>query len=201
MVRKLILVVCLTALPAAAQVRDTASLFGTITDAQGAVVPGARITINNAATGVSRSVVTDSSGAYVFSLMPVGSYQLTIELTGFRKYERRNILLQANENIRVDAALDIGNLQETVTVEATAAQVDSRSATLNTTVDSKRVVELPLNGRNPADLVLLAPGVSSGAANNSGDVGGRSMAAQGAEGNHRQRLAQQQPALHAGWRN
>ena len=172
MVRKLILVVCLTALPAAAQVRDTASLFGTITDAQGAVVPGARITINNAATGVSRSVVTDSSGAYVFSLMPVGSYKLTIEQTGFRKYERRNILLQANENIHVDAALDIGNVQETVTVEADAAQVDTRSATLNTTVDSKRIVELPLNGRNPADLVLLAPGVSSGAANNSGDVGG-----------------------------
>ena len=147
-------------------------MFGTVTDSQGAVVPGARITINNAATGVSRSVVTDSSGAYVFSLLPVGSYQLTVELTGFRKYERRNILLQANENIRVDAALDVGNVQETVTVEATAAQVDTRSATLNTTVDSKRIVELPLNGRNPADLVLLAPGVASGAGNNSGDVGG-----------------------------
>jgi outer membrane receptor protein involved in Fe transport len=171
MLRKCVLVICFLALPAAAQVRDTASLFGTVTDSQGAVVPGARITINNAATGGSRSVVTDSSGGYVFSLMPVGSYHLTIELAGFRKYERRNILLQANENIRVDAALDIGNLQETVTVEATAAQVDSRSATLNTTVDSKRIVELPLNGRNPADLVLLAPGVASGAGNNSGDVG------------------------------
>ena len=171
MLRKCVLVICFLALPVAAQVRDTASLFGTVTDSQGAVVPGARITINNAATGGSRSVVTDSSGGYVFSLMPVGSYHLTIELAGFRKYERRNILLQANENIRVDAALDIGNLQETVTVEATAAQVDSRSATLNTTVDSKRIVELPLNGRNPADLVLLAPGVASGAGNNSGDVG------------------------------
>ena len=122
----MILVICLTALPAAAQVRDTASLFGTVTDAQGAVVPGARITINNAATGVSRSVVTDSSGGYVFSLLPVGSYNLTIEQTGFRKYERRNILLQANENIRVDAALDVGNVQETVTVDASAAQVDTR---------------------------------------------------------------------------
>ena len=112
MLRKCVLFICLLALPAAAQVRDTASLFGTITDAQGAVVPGARITINNAATSVSRSVVSDSSGAYVFSLMPVGSYHLTIELAGFRKYERRNILLQANENIRVDAALDIGNLPQ-----------------------------------------------------------------------------------------
>ena len=132
MVNKLVLLVSLMALPAAAQVRDTASLFGTVTDSQGAVVPGARITISSAATSVSRSVVTDNSGGYVFSLMPVGSYHLTIEQAGFRKYERRNILLQANENIRVDAALDIGNVQETVTVEAHAAQVDTRSATLNT---------------------------------------------------------------------
>src|SRR5262245_3731657 len=159
------------AVPVAAQVRDTASLFGTVTDSQGAVVPGARITINNAATNSSRSAVTDSSGSYVFTLLPVGSYHLTIELTGFRRYGRRTILLQAKENIRVDASPDIGNLQETGTVEATATQADTRSATLNTTVDSKRVVARPLNGRNPADLVLLAPGVASGARNNSGDVG------------------------------
>src|SRR5437773_2685907 len=102
------------AVPGAAQVRDTASLFGTITDSQSAVVPGATVTINNAATGVSRSVVTDNSGGYVFSLLPVGSYHLAVERPGFRKYEHRNILLQANENVRVDAALEIGNVQETV---------------------------------------------------------------------------------------
>jgi hypothetical protein len=164
-------------------VRDTASLFGTVTDSQGAVVPGARITINNAATGVSRSVVTDSSGAYVFSLMPVGSYQLTIELAGFRKYERRNILLQANENIRVDAALDIGSRRRYGGGHCRAS--GQPISYLNTTVDSRRVVELPLNGRNPADLVLLAPGVSSGASNNSG-IGRGPMAAQGA-GDHHQR--------------
>jgi hypothetical protein len=103
-------------------------------------------------------------------LLPVGSYTLTVEQPGFRKYERRGILLQANENIRVDASLEVGNVQETVTVEAQVATVDTRSATLNTTVDSKRVVDLPLNGRNPADLVLLAPGVASSAGNNSGDA-------------------------------
>jgi len=101
----------------------------------------------------------------------VGSYTLGVEHTGFRKYERRNILLQANENVGVQVALDVGNVQETVTVEATTGQVDTRSATISSTVDSKRMVELPLNGRNPADLVLLVPGVASGAGNNSGDVG------------------------------
>ena len=109
----------------------------------------------------------------------MGSYSLTVEQPGFRKYERRGILLQANENIRVDATLDVGNVQETVTVDARAATVDTRSATLNQTVDSKRIVELPLNGRNPADLILLAPGVSSGATNNSGDVGSSSWRPKG----------------------
>ncbi len=157
--------------PAFSQARDTASLFGAIADAQGAVIPGARVTITNTATGLSRSAATDSSGGFVFPLLPVGSYNLSVEHTGFRKYERRNILLQANENVNVAAALELGNVQETVTVEASAAQVDTRSATLQNTVDSKRMVELPLNGRNPADLALLSPGVASGAGNNSGDVG------------------------------
>jgi hypothetical protein len=153
------------------QARDTASLFGTITDAQGAVVPGARVTATNSATGLTRTVTTDAAGSFNLPLLPVGSYTLTVEQTGFRKYERTNIRLQANENIQADAAMQVGNVQETVTVEASAAQVDTRSATLNHTVDAKRVVELPLNGRNPADLVLLAPGVTPAAGNNSGDIG------------------------------
>ena len=77
-----------------AQARDTASLFGTITDAQAAVVPGARVTITNPATGLSRNALTDGSGGFVFPLLPVGSYTMSVEHTGFRKYERLNILLQ-----------------------------------------------------------------------------------------------------------
>lgn len=154
------------------QARDTASLFGTVTDTQAAVVPGARVTITNIATGLSRSVTSDAGGAYVIPLLPVGSYSLDIEQPGFRKYERRGIVLQANENIQADVVMQVGNVQETVTVDAQASQVDTRSATLNTIVNQRRIVELPLNGRNPADLVLLAPGVASGAGNNSGDVGG-----------------------------
>ncbi len=154
------------------QARDTASLFGTVTDAQAAVVPGARVTVTNIATGLSRTAVADASGAFVFSLLPVGSYSLAVEQPGFRKYERRGIVLQANDNAQADVAMQLGNVQETVTVDAQASQVDTRSATLNHVVNTKQIVELPLNGRNPADLVLLAPGVASGAGNNSGDVGG-----------------------------
>lgn len=168
----LLAILTVAASPVFGQARDTASLFGTVTDSQSAVVPGAKVTVTNRATGLSRTVITDASGAFTLPLLPVGTYSLTVEQAGFRKYERPNILLQANENVQADATMQIGNVQETVTVEATASQVDTRSATLNHTVDSKRVVELPLNGRNPADLVLLAPGVASGAGNNSGDVGG-----------------------------
>src|SRR5690349_5205467 len=155
---------------APAQVRDTASLFGAISDPHGSVVASAKVTITNTSTGLSRSAVTDGSGGFVFSLLPVGSYTLTAEQSGFRKYERQNILLQANENIRVDVNLEVGNITESVTVNALTAQVDTRAATLNHTVDSKRMVELPLNGRNPADLVLLAPGVTP-VGGNTGDQG------------------------------
>lgn len=153
------------------QARDTASLFGTVTDAQGATVAGAKATIKNTATGLTRSAATDASGGFVFALLPVGTYILTIEQPGFRKNERVDILLQANENIRADVALEVGNVQESVTVKADVANVETRSATLTHTVDSKRILEMPLNGRNPADLVLMAPGVASGAGNNSGDIG------------------------------
>ena len=128
---------------ALAQVRDTASLFGTISDPQGAVVTSAKVTIANTSTGFSRASVTDTSGGFVFTLLPVGEYNLTVEQPGFRKYEQQKILLRANENVRVDVGLEVGNVTEAVTVSAQASQVDTRAATLNHTVDSKRIVELP----------------------------------------------------------
>ena len=170
----LLVLVALSNLPQLAfgQARDTAALSGVVLDAQGAAVPLAKITVTSLATAAARTVVTDQSGGYLFSLLPVGVYNLTVELAGFRKFQRTNIILQANENVRADATLDVGDVAESVTVESNATQVDTRAATLNHTVDSKSIVDLPLNGRNPADLVLLAPGVASGAGNNSGDVGG-----------------------------
>src|SRR5215831_6882009 len=123
---RVVFLACLLPLLVFGQARDTASLFGTLTDAQSALVPGARVTLTNTATGLSRTATTDSSGGFVFPLLPVGSYTLSVEQAGFRKYERRNILLQANENVRVDAALEVGNVQETVTVEASTTQVDTR---------------------------------------------------------------------------
>jgi hypothetical protein len=161
------------------QARDTGSVFGSVNDPQAATVPGAIVKLTSSDTGAVRQSVSDNSGGFVFTLLPVGSYNLSVEHPGFRKSERRGILVQANENIRVDTVLEVGNVQEAVTVDAQVTNVETRSATLSQTVDSKRVVELPLNGRNPADLVLLAAGVASGATNNNGDVGSSSWRPKG----------------------
>ncbi|MEI4913932.1 carboxypeptidase-like regulatory domain-containing protein, partial [Klebsiella pneumoniae] len=90
-----------------------------------------------------------------FSLLPVGSYQMTVEQASFRRYDRTGILLQANENVKVDVTLEIGDVKSTVTVNAAASQVETEVATLKETVDQKRIVDLPLNGRDAAQLALL----------------------------------------------
>src|SRR5258705_12293746 len=107
--------------PAFAQARDTASLFGTVTDAQSAVVTGARLTLTNTATGLSRSAMTDNNGGFVFPLLPVGSYNLSAAQPGFRKYERLNILLRSIENVGAQVPLDIGNVQWADTVAQSPA--------------------------------------------------------------------------------
>ncbi len=153
-----------------AQTRDTAAMFGTVTDSQGALIPGATVTLTSANTQQLRSTKTGESGGYLFSLLPVGAYSISVERAGFKRYERKGVVVQANENVNGSVSLEIGDVQSTVVVDAQASQVETRSATLKETVDSRRVVELPLNGRNAADLSLLATGVVSGVTNNTGDT-------------------------------
>src|SRR5262245_16291357 len=95
---------CCVSSVAFSQVRDTGSIFGTITDSQGALIPGVTVTVTSAGTGLNRAIESDSSGGFLFPLLPVGSYNLSVEHSGFRKYERRGILLQTNENVRVDVS-------------------------------------------------------------------------------------------------
>jgi hypothetical protein len=153
------------------QTRDTGAIFGSVTDSQGAAIHGAVVILTSTATGQARKVEANVSGQFTYASLPVGVYTLTAEQVGFSKQEKTGIRLQANENVRVDMTLQVGDVKTTVAVEADAAQVDLRSATIKDTVDQQRVVELPLNGRNAADLALLAPGVT-GYGNNNGDVTG-----------------------------
>jgi hypothetical protein len=169
--KRIFLLALVLAMAGFSQTRDSASVYGTVTDSQAAIIPGAAVTLTNPATGITRTAEANQSGAFTFSLVPVGIYRLSVERSGFQAYVKTGILLRANDNIQVDVLLAVGDVQQQVTVEAGLAQVETRSATLGQVIDSKRVVELPLNGRNPADLVLLAPGVAPAYGSNNGDGG------------------------------
>lgn len=145
-----------------AQTRDTASIFGTVDDAQGASVAGATVKLTTVATGQVRTTLTDESGRYAFNLLPVGAYQLVVEQPAFRRYERSGILLQSNENAKIDVRVEVGDVKTTVSVNAAATQIETQVTTIKETVDRARIVDLPLNGRDAAKLALLVPGVVSG---------------------------------------
>jgi hypothetical protein len=140
-----VLVALLVASPALAQ---TGQINGMITDNTGAVLPGATVKAVEVATGLSRETVTGADGRFTFTALRPTTYDLTAELTGFRTATRKGVLLQANENLTVNFGIEIGALAETVTVSGESPVVDVTSAALNEVVDSKRIVELPLQGRD-----------------------------------------------------
>jgi hypothetical protein len=141
----------------------TAQLNGRVTDDSGAILPGVTVTATQTGTGFTRTVVTDESGAWLMPNVPIGSYRLEISLQGFRTYVQTGIVLQVNSNPVINASLGVGDLTETVTVEGAAPLVDVRSAGISEVVSQERIVELPLNGRQVTDLIVLA-----GAAVNTG---------------------------------
>ncbi|MGH9628724.1 MAG: carboxypeptidase regulatory-like domain-containing protein, partial [Bryobacteraceae bacterium] len=133
-------------------------ISGVVSDESGAVVPNATVTGVNTGTMARFSTTTDESGQYALRAIPVGVYDLTAEAPGFRRYEGKGIRLQVNEIARVDVKLRIGTATETVTVSAEAVTVDTTTAILKAVVDQKRIEELPLNGRNPTQLMRLVAG-------------------------------------------
>ena len=133
----------------------TAELNGRVTDSSGAVLPGATVTATQTATGLVRTAVTDESGSYLISNLPTGPYRLEISLQGFRSYVRTGLVLTVGATPTINAVLELGSLEETVTVQGEAPLVDVRSAGVSAVIENERILELPLNGRNPVDLVLM----------------------------------------------
>src|SRR5688572_517693 len=134
----------------------TAELNGRVTDSSGGVLPGVTVTATQTATGLVRTVVTDENGAYLIPNLPTGPYRLEVALQGFRTYVQTGIVLQVGATPTINAALELGSLEETVTVEAAAPLVDVRSAGISAVVENERIVELPLQGRQVTDLLVLA---------------------------------------------
>ncbi len=151
--------VLLLLLPSALIAQGTVTIFGTVSDASGAVVPGALITVNNVLTGLTRQVTTDETGGYVVSQLPVGIYSVSAESSGFKTVIQDDIQTQVDENRRVHFSLEVGAVTESVTVEAAVAQVETREGAIKEVVDERRIVELPLNGRNAIELQYLVAGV------------------------------------------
>lgn len=149
------------AIPAAAQ-DITGSIVGIVTDASGAVVAGATVTIRNTDRNVvARTLTTNEAGSYSAPLLLAGHYSVTVEATGFKKFVKTGIELNVNDRIAVDATLEAGAVSEEVTVSAGAVRIETQTATAAGLVSNTEVRELPLNNRNFIQLVTLLPGVSS----------------------------------------
>jgi hypothetical protein len=155
-------VVC-ASMPAAAQV-STGSIVGTVVDASGQVIPGAQVTIRNVNRNTSSAHVTDQNGTYSALFLVPGTYEVQVELSGFKTWIRSGLVLQVNDRLRIDAALEVGALEERTTVVAAAPVVRTDTSEVGTVIEETAIKELPLNGRNFATLVYLVPGVTPGQA-------------------------------------
>jgi hypothetical protein len=134
----------------------TAQISGSVKDQTGAVLPGVEITATQTATGAKRSAVTDETGSYILQNLPIGPYTIEAALPGFKTYVQSGIVLQVGTNPIVNPVLEVGQLTDQVEVKADAALVESRSSGVGNVIDNQRVLELPLNGRNPTELIFLA---------------------------------------------
>lgn len=146
--------------PAAAQV-NTASINGTVSDTSGAVIPGAAIVLINANTSVRRVTVSSNLGSYSFVDILPGQYTLQVSKTGFQTRRQAEFTLSVNQTATYNFTLSVGEATQTVTVQATAAKLQTASAELGTVVNRRDVNDLPLNGRNFTQMLALTPGVST----------------------------------------
>jgi hypothetical protein len=175
MMHKLIVSICFLVLTAGAAFAqsNTGEITGTVHDPQGAVVPGATITITSAATGLVRTATTPDNGLFRLVAVPTGVYNLTAEKSGFAVAKVASVEVRVNESSTVDVALAVAQSTQTLTVESNVTLTDTETAHLGEVINEEQVTTLPLNGRNFAQLALLNAGVSA-----SGGGGGQ----QGGEG-------------------
>src|SRR5258707_94320 len=145
------------AVPVAAQtIRGT--ITGTVTDSTGAAVPGVTVTVTHTATGIGSSAVSGGDGFYTIPLLSPGTYQATVEQSGFKKYLRNGIAVQIAQTTRLDIPLQVGNMAEAVEVVAEVPLVRSTTAELGQVIEMKQIQALPLNGRFFQHLITMTPG-------------------------------------------
>ena len=139
----------------------TGAIDGVVKDPSGAVAPGVEVTATNTGTNAVFRSTTDATGLYGLHGLPAGLYQLAAEPKGFRRFVAKDLRVQVNETLRVDITLQVGDIAQTVEVSGAAQTVDTESITLRNVVDQQRIENLPLNGRNPTQLMQLVAGVQA----------------------------------------
>ena len=144
--------------------QSTAQISGTVRDQSGAVLPGVEVGATQTDTGLMRSAITNETGAYVLPNLPVGPYKVEASLPGFRTYAQTGIVLQVGANTVINAALEVGQVSETVEVQADAAMVETRTTSIGQVIDNVRVLELPLNARQVTELIVLSGAAITGGA-------------------------------------
>jgi hypothetical protein len=148
--------------PAAAMAQTfTGAISGSVKDSSDSVVPGATVTVTNTKTGQSRTAVSGAEGEFIFPALQPGEYQLDAELSGFSKKSLTGVILTVNQRLEVPIRLEVGQLSDTVSVVAEAVLVNTTDPTVGQVIEEKRVVDLPLNGRDFVQLATLSAGVET----------------------------------------
>jgi hypothetical protein len=150
-----------TSPPVLAQV-ERGTIVGSVSDSSGAVVVGAEVTVKNVATNVAFQTRSDETGAYLAPSLIAGAYEITVRAPGFRTEIRKDAVLEIGQRLRVDFALQVGEVNQTIEVSAEAPLIQNESSTLGTVIAQKTIVELPLNGRSFISLLSLSSGITSG---------------------------------------
>lgn len=131
-------------------------ISGTAKDISGAVVPGIEVTATQTETGAKRTIVTDEAGNFLIPNLALGPYRLEATKMGFRTYVQTGIILQVGSSPEIPVTMGVGQVSESVQVEANATQVETRSTGIGNVIETQRILDLPLNGRQPTDLITLS---------------------------------------------
>ncbi len=159
-----LLVALIAAVSTWGQSVSTSQVSGTIRDTSGSVVPEARVQLTQTSTGLARSATSDSDGSYLIPNLPIGPYQLQVTKEGFRTHTQTGIVLQVSSNPLLNVTLELGTVSQEVVVRVEAPMVETTSTGVGQLIDQQRVVDLPLNGRQPTQLISLAGGATQAVA-------------------------------------
>ena len=138
------------------QAVSVAEVSGVVSDATGGSVPGAEVKITEIEKQFSRSATSDAAGRFTFPGLPVGPYRLDVSASGFKGYTQTGLILQVGNSVTLNVTMQVGNVSEHVEVSAQTSMVETRDNTISQVIDSQRISELPLNGRQPTQLILLS---------------------------------------------